>query len=157
MIQRVQTLFLAGAAIASVLLYFFPVATFYDEVLGNFKFLITTLEPMDPDPKLQVSIWFASPLYIINAFCAILSITTIFFFKYRPRQIQFLTVGIFLNILLIVLIFFFYINRIEKMTEIRAAYEFGIFLPLISLLFLVLANRFIRKDEGLVRSADRLR
>ena len=157
MIQRVQTLFLAGASLALILLFFFPLATFYDELLGNFRFFITTLEPMDPDPKLQVSIWFASPLYLITAFCGILTLATIFFYKNRPRQVQVIAIAIFLNILLIVLIFFFYINRIEKLTGITASYQFGIFLPLISLLFLVLANRFIRKDEQLVKSADRLR
>ena len=33
----------------------------------------------------------------------------------------------------------------------------GIFLPLISIVFLVLANKAIKKDEDLVKSADRLR
>jgi hypothetical protein len=39
----------------------------------------------------------------------------------------------------------------------QPSYQFGIFLPVISLLLLVLASRAIRKDEALVKSADRLR
>ena len=33
----------------------------------------------------------------------------------------------------------------------------GMFLPLVSIVFLVLANKAIKKDEDLVKSVDRLR
>jgi hypothetical protein len=36
-------------------------------------------------------------------------------------------------------------------------YQFGMYIPLISLIFLVLASRAIRKDEELIKSSDRLR
>jgi len=34
---------------------------------------------------------------------------------------------------------------------------FGIYLPLIGIIMAVLANRFIKKDDKLVKSMDRLR
>jgi len=48
---------------------------------------------------------------------------------------------------------------LESLTMTDADYirEPGIYLPIVSVVFLVLANRFIMKDEKLIRSADRLR
>jgi len=58
---------------------------------------------------------------------------------------------------MIVGIFVLYPNIVVKAQE--AEYEFltGAYIPIINLLFLFLANRFILKDEKLVRSVDRLR
>jgi hypothetical protein len=36
-------------------------------------------------------------------------------------------------------------------------YEIGFFLVIIAMICNILANRFIRRDENLVRSADRMR
>jgi len=48
---------------------------------------------------------------------------------------------------------------IEKKINIIPNYldSIGIYLPLIALVFMVMANRAIKRDEKLVRSADRLR
>jgi ABC-type polysaccharide transport system permease subunit len=56
-------------------------------------------------------------------------------------------------------IFFFYIPMIEKKISIVPDYSkaFGIYLPLVALVFLIMANRAIKRDDKLVRSADRLR
>ena len=43
------------------------------------------------------------------------------------------------------------------LTNNPGGYQFGLFLPAIALFFNSLALRFIRKDEKLVRSMDRLR
>ena len=158
MIQRIQSLFLAIAAIALILMFFFPVANFYSGTeLGNYKLLATGLKCMDPDPAIHPSAWLQAPLLFFVLGSALLSLLTIFLYKKRGLQIKLLTFNILITIVLIIVIFLFYMNSVEKLTGIAPAYEFGAFCPLISLLFLVLANRFIRKDENLVRSADRLR
>lgn len=41
--------------------------------------------------------------------------------------------------------------------EIEGTYKLGFFLPAFALIFNVLSNRFIRRDEKLVRSVDRIR
>jgi len=157
MIQRVQTLFLALAAVAALLMFFFPIADFYSGTIGNYKLLATGLRCMDPDPKIHPSALFSLPLLVMVPGSIILSLITLFFYKKRPLQIKILAFNILINIVLVIVVFLFYMNSVEKLTGIAPAYEFGAFCPLISLLFLVLANRFIRKDENLVRSADRLR
>jgi hypothetical protein len=45
----------------------------------------------------------------------------------------------------------------EKLPNAIRNWNYGLILPLFSFIFLILANRFIKKDEKLVRSADRLR
>jgi len=157
MIQRIQSLFLAIAAIAAVLMFFFPIADFYNEHLGNYKLLATGLQCMDPDPKIHRSWWATSPLAFLSAASFVLSVVTLFLYRNRLLQIRLLAFNILATIVLVIAIFLYYINSIEKITGILPAYKFGAFCPLICLIFLVLANRFIRKDESLVRSSDRLR
>jgi hypothetical protein len=41
--------------------------------------------------------------------------------------------------------------------ELQGNYLMGFYLPVVALLFNLLSNRFIRKDEMLVKSADRIR
>jgi hypothetical protein len=67
--------------------------------------------------------------------------------------------AILLEIVLIALIFFIYAKIIETNLMVSPEYldEAGIYFPLIALIFLILANRSILKDEKLVRSIDRLR
>jgi len=157
MIQRIQTIFLVLAVISGVLLFFFPLADYYNEFSGNFRFYITELRPMDPDPKITTTIWFTSPLWLISGVSVALSLVSVFLYKKRLVQLQLVAFNILLNIGLVVLIFLIYTSKITTLTNIEPSYQFGIFLPLITIVFLVVANRFIRKDEALVKAADRLR
>jgi hypothetical protein len=158
MIQRIQSLYLAIAAVASVMLFFFPLADYYNELHGNFKFFIYGLRSMDPEPKVLVSAWFALPLIIFAAVSFLFSVTTIFLYRNRPLQIRINAFNVLVNIVLIMLIFFFYAARIKALTMTEPEYEYaGMVMPLITLCFLILSTRSIRKDEALIRSADRLR
>ena len=50
-------------------------------------------------------------------------------------------------------------KSIEHITEphVKETYGVGLLLPALSIVFLFLANKAIRKDDKLIRSADRLR
>ncbi len=72
-------------------------------------------------------------------------------------QLKLIRFGLFLNIALIAAIFFFYTNQISKAVLDDPDYKFGIYLPIITLLFIILAMRGVQKDIKLIRSADRLR
>jgi hypothetical protein len=67
--------------------------------------------------------------------------------------------GLFTDVILIGLVFFVYAGIVENKLGASLNYldEAGIYFPLIVMLFLILANRFIVRDERLVRSVDRLR
>jgi len=158
MIQRIQTVYLFLAFIAIALLFAFPLAEFFSET-GAYIFSITGLKNMVPgEPDAFKSIVFL-PMIIVAAGIALLSLYTIFQYKKRPLQVKLTSAGVFASIALIMGIFFIYIPIIEKKINIVPNYldSIGIYLPLIALVFMVMANRAIKRDENLVRSADRLR
>lgn len=157
MIQRIQTIFLLLALISGALVFYFPLADFYHELYGNYKLFATDLQSMDPDPKITTSIWFTSPLWVTAGASVILTLVSIFFYKNRITQLRLVAFNVLLNVSFVVMVFIIYANKITKLTQIEPSYQMGIICPLISLVFLILANRFIRKDEALVKSADRLR
>lgn len=158
MIQRLQSLFLLLASAAATATFFVPLSNFVSE-MAYYKFYITGIEHISPNPQELFSVGFVLPLAILFGIIAIMSLGAIFLYKNRPMQIKLSQIGIFLNIITILGILFYYIPEIEKATNVSADYvnAYGIYMPLISLLSLVLANRFIKKDEKLVNSFDRLR
>ncbi|MFC2102013.1 DUF4293 domain-containing protein [Bacteroidota bacterium] len=157
MIQRIQTIFLVLALISGALVFYFPLAEFYHELYGNYKLFATELKSMDPDPKITTSLWFTSPLWVTAGVSLLLTLFTIFLYKKRATQLRFVAFNILLNVSFVVMVFIIYSNKITKLTQIEPSYQAGIFFPLVSLVFLILANRFIRKDQALVKSTDRLR
>ncbi len=158
MIQRIQTLYLILVALACVLLFFFPLALYYDEMQGNYKFFIYGVTAMDPEPRVIFPSLFALPLVVITVFSFLLSVLTIFLYRKRLLQIRLCAFNLLATIVLIMVIFFFYASKIRTMTGIEPEYSYlGMGLPLVSLVLLILANQAIRKDEALVKSTDRLR
>lgn len=158
MIQRIQTLYLSLAFIAIALLFAFPMAQFFGEN-GAYIFSVTGLKNMVPgDPEAFSSTIFL-PLIIVTIGIGLLILYAIFQYKNRLYQIKLTNVGVLAAIVLIMGIFFLYIPVIEKKINIIPDYSkaFGIYLPLVALVFLVMANRAVKRDEKLVRSADRLR
>ncbi len=157
MLQRIQTVYLALAAIAGLLVFFFPLASFYNEIQGNYKFFVCAIQSMDPEPAIHFTKWITLPLILLMALSLIFSITTIFLYKKRTVQLRLVAFNVLVNIVFIVLIFFYYVSKIKTLTFIEPSYGIGIVFPLATLVFLIMANRSIRKDEVLVRSTERLR
>jgi glucan phosphoethanolaminetransferase (alkaline phosphatase superfamily) len=158
MIQRIQTLYLFLALVAICLLFAFPLAQFFAEN-GAYVFSISGLNNMVPgDPDVFNSLIFL-PMLVVASCIGLLIVFTIFQYKNRPLQVKLTNVGVLSAIALIMGIFFLYIPMIEKKINIIPDYSkaFGIYLPLVALVFMVMANRAIKRDEKLVRSADRLR
>ncbi|MBK7213530.1 MAG: DUF4293 domain-containing protein [Bacteroidales bacterium] len=158
MIQRIQTVYLALAVIALSLLFVFPMATFFSD-LAYLKFYLIGLKNMAPDGAIPVPATFNIPLIIVVFLVAVLDAAAIFLYKNRSRQIQLTNIAVMLNILFILAILFIYIPMVEKKTSIKPDFAsgIGIYLPIVSLMFTVLSNRAIKRDDKLVRSSDRLR
>jgi peptidoglycan/LPS O-acetylase OafA/YrhL len=158
MLQRIQSLYLAIVAIACILLFFFPLADYYNELEGNYKLFIYGVRSMDPEPKVAFSLFFTAPLIFMVVASFIFAVAAIFLFKNRPLQLRLCAFNMLTNIVLIMVIFFFYATKIKTMTLTEPEYNYtGMVLPLVSILFLIFANQAIRKDEKLVKSVDRLR
>ena len=78
-------------------------------------------------------------------------------FWYRNRQNQFVINRLNLISQLFLLGFFVYRSLNVSGEAATSEKGIGMLIPIFSIVFLVLANRAIKKDEDLVKSADRLR
>jgi hypothetical protein len=82
----------------------------------------------------------------------------IFVFKNRPLQLKLGYVVISLAILLPLAAFHLFTNQAPMMdATVQVEDQAGVFLPGGAIIFTALANYFIRKDDKLVKSMDRLR
>lgn len=158
MIQRIQSVYLFIAVLALVVLYFFPVASYLSDLSYN-KFYITHLQTLTPGVDSPISNSLILPLGIFNGIIAIVTVMSIFLYKKRIFQSRMVKLAILMSVILIALIFFVYSPLIGKATGAEANYadSFGIYISLIAIVMLVLANRGIMHDEKLVKSANRLR
>ena len=95
--------------------------------------------------------WVAVAFYVSAA----LAFISILLFKNRQNQFVVNRLNILLNLFL--LGFFVYRSlSLSGETEVSEK-GIGMLIPVFSIVFLVLANRAIKKDEDLVKSVDRLR
>ncbi len=149
MIQRVQTLFLLAIAALSLLLFFFPFAQIN---IGDSKYLLTL---MPGCLKTMIKPFIYVPI-ALNGIIILLSLYTISKYKRRKKQMKFAQLIMLLSAFLIGSLFT--LNFI-KPGEIPAVTDFKTisFLPAINVVLAFLARWFIKKDEDLVRSADRIR
>lgn len=158
MIQRIQTVYLALAAIAVMLTFFLPFAHFFASDLkiaeyamfGAFNVQSDTLEMTNPYPF---------PMWIVSALSILVPIFAIFQFKNRKVQMKWVRLGFLLNLAFVVYLFFAIskVNAELYEGQISVLYHSGFYMPVIALVFLFLAQRGIKKDEDLVKSLDRLR
>ena len=155
MIQRIQSLFLFLAFGSAIAVFFFPLAS----LLGEFYYVKLTVLEVAEQAQYGMQWPNSLPLAAVMGLTGLLSFITIFIYKNRTAQMRLIRFSILLNVVFLALIFFYYVPELESMVETTADYvsEIGIYLSIIPLIFLVLALRFIRKDEKLVRAADRLR
>lgn len=129
MIQRIQTIFLFLVVLSEVALHF----TAMDVILFG-------------------SVYVAATLSLVSF---ILAIAAIFSYKKRSRQILLNNFNIFINVLLTGLLIFWLLNLSGGIHFPEKGIELAF--PLISVFCLLLANIYIRKDEKLVKSVDRIR
>jgi hypothetical protein len=156
MIQRIQTLFLFIVFGLNLAIFFFPLAGFLGSPVYTVDFGVLGIREYThyhadwPD-----TIYLAA----ITGLICLLSFITVFMYKKRMMQIRFIRLMILLNIIFLALVFFYYVPLLETLTQTNADYvsQPGIYLSIASVLFLILASRFIMKDEKLIRSANRLR
>jgi len=101
---------------------------------------------------------FALPGTIVSfAFYGVAALALIAILLFKKRQNQFVINR--LNIILNLFLLGFFVYRSLNLSGETLVSEKGIgmFIPVFSIVFLVLANKAIKKDEDLVKSVDRLR
>lgn len=93
-------------------------------------------------------------LLILFLLSTVLSLSSIFLFKNRKLQLRLGLVNILLNILLVGYLTYSLSNLPGGFNSEKGI---GLLAPFISIMLLIIANRYIRKDEKLVKSVDRFR
>ena len=145
MIQRIQTLFLLGVALAIGSIYFFPFAIstkqgstgiFSDQVLNLYDNGILT---------------FGVPFIIT------LAIVNIFLFSNRKIQMRNSTFIAVACLLLVLGVVFVWFEDQGSFLGEHTQLGIGMFMPLLSIILSILSYRAIKKDEETVQSMDRLR
>ncbi|PQJ78907.1 DUF4293 domain-containing protein [Polaribacter porphyrae] len=143
MIQRIQSIYLFLAALVSGGLIFV------------FKLWATVKEQiyiLDLFLKEVLSFKIIPVLFIISA---LLSFVTIFLYKNRKLQFVLGRLIILINLFLLGLLIYLSLTLSGETSVSEKG--IGMFLPVLAILLIVLANKAIKKDEDLVKSADRLR
>ena len=136
MLQRIQTVYLLIAALFNAGFIF--IFELWNDLAGN-----------------PVYIEYVYSALGLTLFSALLSIITIFLFKNRKLQFVLGRVNILLNLILLGL-FVYWSLTVSGETSVSEK-GIGMLTPVFSIVFLVLANKAIKKDEDLVKSVDRLR
>ncbi|NVO32241.1 DUF4293 domain-containing protein [Hymenobacter lapidiphilus] len=160
MIQRIQSVFLLLLALSMLSVLVVPIWTKTDPASQGTALLTAfTLSFASAAPGGSTlgatNTWSIAALAVASAAVALFSI-----FQFRNRFNQ-LKLGM-VNFLLIVGTIaanFYYSSQGEQLLNIKlvGTFEAGFYLPTLALMLNLLASRFIRRDERLVRSMDRLR
>ena len=129
MIQRIQSVWLFLIAALAAFLVFLPMADQQSELING----------------LSYNILFKAESILV----AILSLVTLFLYKYRSLQIKFCFGILFLLIVSFITLFDWNIRIMDAIIPFLVV-------P-VSMALSVLAIRAIKKDEKLIRSLDRLR
>lgn len=137
MIQRIQTVYL--------------ILTFLMIGLLPFIFPLWTLS----DGK---EYFFMQNQFYVIFFGLSTAITIYSIISFKKRQTQFVAnrLNIVLNLILLGLFVYHSLN-LSGEAPVVSEKGIGMFLPILAIVFLVLANKAIKKDEDLVKSVDRLR
>ncbi len=144
MLQRIQTVYLIFAAVISGVVAF--IAPFWNEANGE---MILLLDLLQDGRTYDRAIPFLFILSAIGSFVAV------FTYKNRTRQIIINRINIVINFLLLGIIVY---HLLTLPGEIDISEKgIGVFIPLVVIVFLALANKATLKDDKLVKSVDRLR
>lgn len=161
MIQRIQSLYLLLAMTALSVMFFFPLAVV--NPLGNAaSFLNLTGVSGFMADYTAAKYWFigftALTILLMAGMAFIL-----FSYKHRMRQIKWARIVSLMLVLFMGLLLLGLDQAASGMYPGRewetalVQYRWTVYMPFVSLVFMWLALRGIRKDEALVRASDRLR
>ena len=148
MIQRKQSLFLLAVALVAIALIFVP----FQKVTSTDTVHLLCLMPGCSQDIINSYIYV--PM-IMDILVLVLSIACIFLYKNRVLQYKIANLLMLLNVFIIGS--FFLISFVKEGIQGQLSYGIGASLPVMGIVFAFLAANFIKKDEQLVRSADRIR
>ena len=151
MIQRKQSLFLFIAIILNFICLIFPIGIFIPKGVGV-NSIMYNLWIQDGAGTVSFS---SAPLFVSLLANILVSLVTIFLYKNRRLQIKLCSWNLFILIV-------WYLAYVIMCLLFKGQYDgfelkYPVVFPMISLILTSMARSAIRKDEALVRAADRIR
>ena len=152
--QRKQTIFLGLTASCMVLMILFPV---WRASVGDVEKILFPLQYTVKTGELKEIIYFPYALCAILAIAAA-TLAIIEIGKFEDRLLQ-LKLGALNSLLMAGSLgsAVYFAIQLIKTNQVAGHYEPGMWLPAIAMVSNLIANRFIRKDEKIVRDSDRIR
>lgn len=147
-IQRIQSIYLLIAVILMAVFAFFPALTFE---LGGREFVYGALEAG------KVGVTHIDPLMLtLVILISLLAFIDIFLYKNLQRQMTVCFVDIIIGLAMLVAIGIqaFYVTGKDGVT---LSCPWSIALPILSIIFLMMAHKAMSRDKKLLRDSDRLR
>jgi len=143
MIQRIQSIYLLLASVVSGGLIF--VFDLWENLKGKVYILDLFLRE-------SLLLKIVPVLFLLSTIASLISV-----FLFKKRQLQFVVGRLVILINLILLGLLIYVSLTLPGEVSISEKGIGMFLPILAILLVVLANKAIKKDEDLVKSVDRLR
>jgi hypothetical protein len=144
MLQRIQTIYLLIAILlAGPVAFLVP---FWAGSEDELVFLNTLLQTE------ELSLMVIPAAFIVSAIIAVLTLLS---YKNRTKQIIYNRLNIVINFLLLGIVVYHQLKLPGG--AVVSEKGIGVFIPLMIIVFLALANKAIIKDDKLVKSVDRLR
>ncbi|MFC3880202.1 DUF4293 domain-containing protein [Algoriphagus namhaensis] len=159
MLQRIQSVFLFLVGVAMVLTLILPLWTLpvIPGVEGSYELTAFTMDRYSVDGEITET----TVKWYIGAIAAIvmtLAFVSIFQYKNRGKQMMINMINSLLMVGLVAAIFITTNGMVTALgVQESGSYGVGFWAILGAMVMNMLANRFIRKDEALVRSVDRIR
>ncbi len=162
MIQRIQTLYLVIVLALSVASFCFPLAVFETDKYDASEYnLIPEAVSAETTSLPQGSIAWNAIFFPIAS--GILALVAIFLYKNRPLQMKITAFGFLLSTIYVGLLLLWIISAQEtalaqqSIQITKTIYGVSTYLPMVQVLFFILAQRAIKKDEKMVRDSERIR
>lgn len=152
MIQRIQTIYLLLAAIFAAVPFFTPIARFYESAEKWITLSGMGYEAIGMDSPERVPYG----IIVFGVLSVLLPLIAIFGYKNRKSQIKKVNLTLFVQFAWYVA-YAAYSYSFFTRTETEFAFQVCAALPLLAIISAMMARKAIRRDEALVRAADRIR
>ncbi len=153
--QRIQTLYLLIAMLMNLAIFWLTFAAVSLDGVAH-QFNMYNLSNVETGEVLESTLVLA----ILCALTVSLSLFSILSFKKRQTQVKISQLNLLIQAAFLAAVFFIVDGTVADLTAFNEQvvdYQIGAYMAVIPLIFIFLAIKGIKKDEALVRAADRIR
>ena len=152
MIQRIQSVYFLLAGIIPAFSFCVPMARYYD-ANGQLAYHLNAASITAADGSVMAYPWGVLVFAVVSI---VMAFVCIFGYKNRVKQIS-LSNLLLTSLLLLALAFVAHGYYFGNEQAVRFLPSWGFVFPVLAYVFAFLGRRAVRKDEELVRAADRIR